>query len=182
MVLTLIAICAVFSQVQGGQPDNKLHGTYFGQTPPGMNAELFAPGIVCTGLADRDISISPDGREVYWAVLEEPHYTLVHIRRHDNGSWGERMVVPFSGRYNDIEPAFSPDGTRLYFASNRPLNGQGKPKDYDIWYVEREGDKWGKPFNPGAPLNTEKDEFYPSVTNSGTVYFTTHDMKIARSA
>ena len=31
---------------------------------------------------------------------------------------------------------------------------------------------WEGPFNPGAPVNTDKDEFYPSLTKSGNLYFT----------
>jgi hypothetical protein len=28
-----------------------------------------------------------------------------------------------------------------------PLDGVGAKKDYDIWYIERRGDKWSKPIN-----------------------------------
>jgi hypothetical protein len=31
---------------------------------------------------------------------------------------------------------------------------------------------WGEPRNIGAPVNTADDEFYPSVTKSGNLYFT----------
>lgn len=59
----------------------------------------------------------------------------------------------------------------MYFASNRPLTG-GKPKDFDIWVVERQGKTWGEPKNLGEVINTESDEFYPSITKKGNLYFT----------
>ncbi len=45
----------------------------------------------------------------------------------------------------------------------------------DIWFVERStiNSNWSKPKNIGAPINTEKDEFYPSVATNVNLYFTT---------
>jgi tricorn protease-like protein len=68
----------------------------------------------------------------------------------------------------------------LYFASNRPLHDSiSKSKDYDIWYVERKNQKskWSKPINLGLPVNSEYDEFYPSVATNGNLYFTSENPK-----
>lgn len=157
-----------------------LTGYYLGQKLPGMTAELFAPKIVSTGMNDRDIAISPDLNEIYYSVLEEPHYTIVCMKK-EKGRWKKQEVASFSGQYNDCEPQFSPDGKRLYFCSNRSLAGNNEPKDYDIWYVERINGDWGKPKNVGKPVNTDKNEFYPSITNDGTIYFTSFNMDIYRS-
>jgi hypothetical protein len=45
-------------------------------------------------------------------------------------------------------------------------------KDYDIWYLHKKDKRWEGPFNLGAPVNTDKDEFYPSLTKTGNLYFT----------
>ena len=89
-----------------------------------------------------------------------------------NGKWTTPEVASFSGLYSDLEPAFSPDGSKLYFVSNRPLQQQGEKKDYDTWYVKKEKGQWQNPINPGSPVNSEQDEFYPSVTKNGNIYFT----------
>lgn len=63
----------------------------------------------------------------------------------------------------------------MYFSSNRPLEeGVGEVKDYDIWYVERLSIKsaWSAPVNMGYPINTESNEFYPSVSRLNNLYFT----------
>jgi len=91
--------------------------------------------------------------------------------KRENNRWTAPEVVPFSGNYSDADPCFSPDGKRLFFVSRRPLDGTGEPKDWDIWYVDRTGDGWSEPENVGTPVNTDKDEFHPSVTNNGTLYY-----------
>jgi len=157
-----------------------LKGPYLGQALPGDKAELFAPGIVSTGLHDRDFTMMPDGSEIIYCITENPHCVMVSMQR-EGDKWNKQKILPFSGHYDDVEPAISPDGLRLYFCSNRPLKGEGEPKDFDIWYVEKTIAGWGMPKNPGAPLNSDENEFYPSVTKDGTMYFTSTDMKIYRS-
>lgn len=156
------------------------NSNYLNQSEPGNEAKLFAPGIISTGLNDRDISISPDGDEILFGVTEKPHYVIVRIRKKD-GKWGKPEIAPFSGKYDDFEAQYSPDGNRIYFASNRPFKDGDPQKDTDIWYVEKENGDWGKPINIGKPVNSEKDEFYPSVTKDGSIYLTTFDMKIAKA-
>jgi Tol biopolymer transport system component len=95
----------------------------------------------------------------------------VFLKRQTNGAWTEPQVAPFAGKFTDLEPAFSADGKTLYFASNRPLKGE-EPKDFDIWKVTRSGNGWGEPVNLGTTVNTDTDEFYPSITKSGNLYFT----------
>jgi Tol biopolymer transport system component len=89
-----------------------------------------------------------------------------------NGVWSKPETAWFSGRFNDLEPAFSPDGQKLFFTSNRSLQGMDSAKDYDIWYVQQREGKWEGPFNAGDSINTDKDEFYPSLARNGDLYFT----------
>ncbi|MCP4723882.1 MAG: hypothetical protein GY863_02540, partial [bacterium] len=37
---------------------------------------------------------------------------------------------------------------------------------------DRTDDGWGEPYNPGSPVNTGGQDYFPSVTNDGTLYFT----------
>jgi len=124
-------------------------------------------------ISERDITISPFGSEVYYSmVLPANKVQVILYLRFDGAFWSEPEVAFFSGIYNDIEPSFSPDGKKVFFASDRPVKKGGKPGDYNIWYVEKGASGWSDPVNVGAPVNTENDEFYPSVTNSGKLFFT----------
>jgi hypothetical protein len=152
-----------------------LAGDYLGQKPPGMEPELFAPGIVSTGLGERDVAMTPDGNELYYTAVVGPAFNFgaIVVTERVDGEWTRPEVAPFSGQHMDLEPAISPDGQRFFFMSTRPVPGTTEPTgNEDIWVMERVGDGWGEPQNLGPPINTEGGEFFPSVTEDGTLYFT----------
>jgi len=63
-ILMLIAVICVNTQVNDFE---QLTGPYFGQKPPGMIPEIFAPGIVSsTEATEYGITFSPDGKEFYF--------------------------------------------------------------------------------------------------------------------
>jgi Tol biopolymer transport system component len=67
-------------------------------------------------------------------------------------------------------PIFETDGTGAYFLSRRPLDGDGEPDDYNVWYADKHPDGWG-PLTPiGPPLDTPDNEYPYSVSSSGTLY------------
>lgn len=133
---------------------------------------LFMEGEVSTAINERDMAISPDGNEMYYTLQSNRNIlsTIIHRTRTPNG-WSRPEVAAFSGVFNDLEPAFSPDGQRLFFCSNRPLSGD-QTKDYDIWVMHKTATGWSEPKNLGAPVNTAGNEFYPSLANNGNLYFT----------
>ncbi|QYA26341.1 hypothetical protein G3I01_12765 [Gramella sp. MT6] len=125
-------------------------------------------------LKTRDFTVYEN--EAYFTLqsMNENISVIVRARRNNN-EWNDRVIVDFSGKYKDLEPMLSPNGLKLFFVSNRPVSDSAtKNKDFDIWYVERNkiDDEWSAPINLGKPINTKADEFYPSVTNSGNLYFT----------
>jgi hypothetical protein len=71
--------------------------------------------------------------------------------------------------YLDGCPIQSPNGLRLYMASNRP-GGEG---GIDIWVAtrERQRDPWGEPVNLGAPVNSGADDFCPTPVRGGRLFF-----------
>ena len=154
----------------------ELTGAYFGQTPPGAEPELFAPGLITTGLPTRDIAITPDGREIYYCVASPGHaYSAIVVTHLENGRWTRPEVASFSSHpeWSDMEPAISPDGQRFFFLSDRPRSPDtgDSEKNYDIWVMDRRGDRWDPPRNLGEPVNTAAPEYFPSVTEDGTLYF-----------
>jgi hypothetical protein len=157
-----------------------LTGDYLGQTPPGNTPQLFAPGIVSTGMYERDVAMTPDGREIYYCVVVGDLAVIMQTKL-ENGGWTEPEIAPFSAdpQFMNMEPHISPDGQRFYFLSNRPGDGSdldpdlvGRWVNQDIWVMDRIENGWGEPYNPGAPLNSGAEEYFPSVTREGTIYFT----------
>ena len=123
----------------------QLSGPYLGQTPPGAEPDLFAPGIVSTGLDTRDVAITPDGRELYYSVTAAGS-TMILVTREVGSAWTEPVVAPFCDRGLNIEPALSPEGSTLMFLSTRAPAGQAEKPGWghqDIWAADRRGDGWG---------------------------------------
>jgi hypothetical protein len=81
--------------------------------------------------------------------------------------------LPFSGSYRDLDPAFSPNGSRLYFSSWRPTTSSlgDTTNAADTWYVDRLGDSWSAPTRLADPVNGPEVDMYPSVTSRGVLYF-----------
>ena len=153
-----------------------LSGPYLGQTPPGTSPELFAPGIVSTALPERDLAISPDGKEIYFSVISGDRNkwrSNIVCTKQINGVWSKPEVASFSGQFSDIEPYIQHDGKKLYFISGRPLV-EGKENKYrvNMWYVDKTELGWSKPKPVGEPINGHGHVCYPSITKSGTMYFT----------
>lgn len=158
-----------------GEQFYELTGDYLGQELPGLTPKLFAPGIVSTGLSERDMAITPDGNEIYYSgvVGANHNFSAILVVKRVEGRWSKPEVAPFSGHFMDLEPAISPDGQRFFFLSNRPLPGAEESLGgEDIWVMERTAEGWGAPSNLGPPVNSEAPEFFPSVTRDGTLYFT----------
>jgi hypothetical protein len=133
---------------------------------------MFAPGIISTGDVFAS-TFTPDGRTVVFTkVPANRPLTLMQSHWRD-GRWTTPETLPFSGTYRDLDPAFSPDGGRLYFSSRRPTGPS--PADTtsldDTWYVDRVGDGWGPPVRVAGTVNSDAVDMYPSVTRRGTLYF-----------
>lgn len=131
---------------------------------------MFGAGILSTPDDELNSAFTPDGRTVYFSKNLGDRIGVILVSQWDGSRWGTPEVVPFSGQYSDYDPFVSPDGSRLLWISNRPINGKQKD-DYDIWMVDRQGTGWGKPVHLGDPINTDAQEYYPSVAANGTLYF-----------
>ncbi|MEX0315097.1 MAG: hypothetical protein AB3N18_13045, partial [Allomuricauda sp.] len=124
----------------------------------------------------RDFTMTQAGDEAFFTIQSaNEEISVIASSKKKGNKWQTPNISSFSGEYKDLEPFLSPDGLKLYFVSNRPLNQIGKEtKDFDIWYVQRKDltSAWSNPINMGAPVNSESNEFYPAVAKNGNLYFT----------
>jgi len=126
------------------------------------------------------VAITPDGSTAYFskAVYEKPLYgifskkELVYkIYKADkvDGEWKDMKEVAVSPKHSSSKhPAISSDGKRLFFASNMP----GTFGQYDIYVSEiRKDGSLGVAKNLGRKVNTEKNDVYPNVVGTNTLFF-----------
>jgi outer membrane protein OmpA-like peptidoglycan-associated protein len=91
-------------------------------------------------------------------------YTSVN----ENGNWVKILDVRFNNEYFNITtPYISPDGKRLFFASDNPAGFGGT----DIYYCDWKTDYWSDPVNMGPEINTSGNESFPFVNREGGVFF-----------
>ncbi len=165
----------------------KLQGPYLAQRPPGASPALFAPGLVSGGAAERDVAMSPDGKELYFGISIGEVVTILWTRWTADG-WTEPEVAPFAedARYFHLEPSLSADGNRVFFLTTRPRKGQqAKPgwANQNIFAADRRADGgWGEPYDLGPAVNGAGWQFYPSSTRDGTLYFTRADPATGRTS
>jgi len=116
---------------------------------------------------------SADGTEFIFGVGNGKTTEILSTRLIGD-TWTEPRTIVSEERYSFMDAFLSPDETQLYYISNKPLDGQGEPKDPDLWFSVRTEDGWGPPQNGGPVLNSDGGEYYVSFTDEGTLYFTTN--------
>ena len=138
-----------------------------------LTPEMWGQGLLSTPFDELNTVFSPDAKEVLWSVaLPEGNGGVIMMSKLVNGKWSAPEIAPFSGQYTDWDPFFTPDGKKILYVSNRPNGSEAKgPPDYDIWVVTRTANGWSAPENLGAPVNSPRPEYYPSIASDGTLYF-----------
>ena len=134
---------------------------------------IFAPGIISTGDYETHPTFTPGGDTLLYlkCAADFSTYTIC-IAYFRAGKWSEPEVAPFSGTYQDADPFITSDGKEVYFLSNRPVrSGDTAKADLDIWRIARTARGWDEPVHLEPPVNSSADEFYPTITDDGTLYF-----------
>ncbi|MEJ1242520.1 hypothetical protein WBG78_30510 [Chryseolinea sp. T2] len=169
-LVSLALTLALMPSLSQAQKDAR----YLDQTSPGVKPMVYAPGKV--SLPDQfefGATFSKDRSEFYYGV-EINHKAETRVMKFADGKWTtpEKLLVHSVYSFND--PFLSSDEKQLYFISDRSVSGEGPKKDYDIWYIQRENDKWSAPINAGPNINTNANEYYMSFTKNGKMYFSSN--------
>lgn len=134
---------------------------------------LFGENVISTSLYERDLAINPKGDEIIYTLgdYKQSKRSLVIVNK-ENGSWGDPEIMSISGKYHDIEPFYTKGGERLFFASNRPIYSDSTRNDYNIWFSDKIENAWTAPKALDTIINTKGNEFFPSLSDAGNLYFT----------
>lgn len=126
------------------------------------------------------ISLTRDGQTAYYSkrVFVKPNTGIfskkepVHkVYRADKvkGEWKTvRELALCPKEFSALHPAVSPDGKRLFFASNMP----GTFGEFDIYVATISGNgAMGNARNLGEKVNTDKNDLYPKLIKDNTLVF-----------
>jgi Tol biopolymer transport system component len=144
--------------------------------------EVFAPGVISSAAHDSAPAFSGDGREVYFG-RSSATVSFILASRRKGELWSAPAIAAFSGVWNDMEPALSPDGSYLVFVSNRPATAGGEPLDgtingklqprrgANLWRVARSAKGWDTPERLPDVVNSSVSTYAPSIAANGDLYF-----------
>lgn len=125
------------------------------------DAEL-VPGAINTEGHDACTSISPDGKAIFVyrndTEGESRGGDIYFSKLSSSGKWGSPVTIgkPINTTFFEGGACISPDGSMLYFVSERPEGGYGHA---DIYASKRKSrTEWDIPVNLGPDVNTTEDE------------------------
>ncbi len=128
--------------------------------------------IINTGDEEGAATLSSSGEQMIFTRCRydksQAMGTELYSTSQSRGSWSDPIKLEiFGDSIVAAHPALSPDGSYLYFVSDKPGGQGGK----DIWRATANGGTYGKAVNMGAVINTEGDEMFPFVRDNGELYF-----------
>jgi WD40 repeat protein len=145
-----------------------------------LSPTIFAPGVISGPNHEAAPAFTPDGKTLYFQRSSVRGGTIL-VSHLVHGRWSKPQIAPFSGTWDDIEPAMAPDGSFLVFISNRPsmpggqtlrgiYNGSSQ-NGGNMWRVERRGAGWSEAVRLPDTVNRSNTIFAPAVVADHSVYF-----------
>ena len=139
----------------------------------GLFPEVFAPGVLSIdGRYEYGCAISQDGRQIYFGVAGGQ--AEIRYLEYADGKWSKDQPLIPNATFSFNDPFLSKREDRLYFISDAALTGSERKQDHDIWYVLRTDEGWSPPIHGGPNLNTPFEEYFVSLTDDGTLYFSSN--------
>ena len=144
--------------------------------------EIFARSVISLPVSVAAPAFTPDGRTVYFHRKEGEQRTI-YVSSKIGEIWSAPVVASFAEQWINIEPAIAPDGSYMIFASNRPVERNGKVLDGNwgnkaepgrggnLWRMDRAGSGWSPPRRLPAEINQGSSVFAPAVSGDGTLLF-----------
>ncbi|SDL47895.1 peptidoglycan-associated lipoprotein [Salinimicrobium catena] len=146
------------------------------------DVQLF-PGEINTDTHESSATFNADQTVMFFnrtnserVKAEDENIRVAHISIYRaekvNGEWTNIERVPFaSDSYSTEHPALSPDGSKLYFASDMP----GSLGSFDIYVVDINADgSYGEPRNLGPAINSEHREQFPFISSEDVLYYSSN--------
>lgn len=153
----------------------QISSAQYANTQPVSEPTLFAPGVISTGDYEVCPHFSSDGKTFYFVKsTPDANFWTIVFSRFENGRWVPPRVAPFSGQYSDADEFITADSERMFFISRRPVSpdiSPNAPGKLDIWVMNKTLAGWSEPKNLGRPVNSDGNEYFPTLTKDGTLYF-----------
>ncbi|MBC8459283.1 MAG: PD40 domain-containing protein [Deltaproteobacteria bacterium] len=161
-IVWLVAFLAVGSMPVFGKPFAV--GPYFGQTPPGPIAKVFAPGLICDMRPHQWESAGQFSADGNTFCLFRRGY--VYITENTDQGWTAPKRIE-SIPYKTGSVCMSPDANIVYF-----IYSYDPSKRYSLHRCMRTSQGWSMPEEIGPPISSSGAYGGFSVAGDNSIYFT----------
>lgn len=178
-----LVACGLMACEGSGDPPSAGSGGTTDTEAANSGPVILGRGSISTELPEFAVSFTPDGSTIYFNRTDEERsrLTIMVSSLEADGTWSTAEPASFSGESFDVDPFVTPDGTRLYFSSNRITTPGDTVRDFNTWFVDLdEGDATEARLLP-PPFNTEATEVFVSATRDGVLYFSSNRDGVSRT-
>lgn len=152
-----------------GQYFEDIYSTHLQDEVWSRAANVGAP--LNTYVQDATVGLSPDGNEmIIYRTSQDLVSGDLFLTKRVQGAWQkpERMTDRINGPAHEPSATISPDGSEIYFTSDREGGFGGR----DLYRIRRlPNGEWSLPLNLGPTVNTANDEDAPFMHSDGTTLF-----------
>ncbi|OUS01059.1 hypothetical protein A9Q86_09960 [Flavobacteriales bacterium 33_180_T64] len=163
-----LSACNTKTQNSKDSDSSTIESPYFGQKPPGLTAEIFAPGIISiNGRYEHSVSFSPDLNEIYFTASKKDEDASIYYSKLKDKKWPAPKKANFTKgkKKEEMESFVNLGGDKIYFTAYDSIFGDEK-----IWYVDRLKNSWSEAKKLDSPINDDM-VFYSNEARNGDLYY-----------
>jgi Tol biopolymer transport system component len=176
----LLVLCLGFALFAGCSASE--HSAYYSSESI-KEPQIFAKGVISKDLVAAP-RFSPDGKTLFFHKPDSLFGQYqIFVSYYVNDAWTTPVLPPFANREaSEGDMYYSPDGSKLFFVSNRePADFPERQWTYGLWMVEKTDSGWSKPTYLSEAVNNPTESIaYPTVANSGNIYFISNGFYVSR--
>lgn len=157
-----------------GCKTNTVTVDYFGQSEPETAPVIFGEDLISKkGRFEHGISFTPDTRELAFGILDKnANEGGIYYSKKVGNKWTTPEGFKPLKKESVYLPYFTPNGKSLLYAQSIP--DTNRLYITDIWKLEKVNGNWSFPEKLQTPLSSISREATASMTNDGTIYFSSN--------
>lgn len=164
--MTLFSACREKAKVQDIK-DYEGPGEYFGWDG-GAEPAILGDLVVASPFTEYNGTFTPKGDEFFYTIEVAGRGIICFSQMDSSGHWSDAKTAPFTSEFSDYDPAFSLDGSKIYFSSERPGVDSTDTDRAKLFVTEKTDSGWTEA--EFIPL-TGRGDYYSALTHSGNIYF-----------
>jgi len=169
-----LSACNTEKQKSNDSNSPTIESPYFGQKPPGLIPEIFAPDIISVdGRYEHGISFSPKLDEVYFSANKKDEDPSIYFSKLEDKKWTNPKKANFTKgkKVGEMHPFVNPNGDKIYFTAHDEFTLPHHKESIKTWYVNRLEISWSNAIQLDSPVNDDF-VFYSNQAKNGDLFYT----------